>query len=199
MPSSPETIVVVAQTVFVIVALAAALALVLIAYRRPRTMPLAVAAGLVGAALIVVTVSASNSPVYIAIPLALLGVLVGVIGGDPLTRRVLEIATHGRVRETADGGIVVPQAQAPGQSAGSQPDVVLMRGGMTIGYLERVAASLALIAGFPEAIAVIVAIKGVGRFSELASAEARERFIIGTLASLLWSCATAAIVRLALW
>ena len=33
-----------------------------------------------------------------------------------------------------------------------------------------------------------MAIKGVGRFSELAAAEARERFIIGTLSSLLWAC-----------
>jgi hypothetical protein len=55
------------------------------------------------------------------------------------------------------------------------------------------------VAGFPEALAVIVAIKGIGRFSELASAEARERFIIGTLASLLWACAAGALVRLAIW
>ena len=48
------------------------------------------------------------------------------------------------------------------------------------------------------AIAVVVAIKGVGRFTELATAEARERFIIGTLASLIWACACAALVQVAL-
>ena len=74
-----------------------------------------------------------------------------------------------------------------------------MRGGTTIGYLERLAVVIALIAGYPEAIAIVVAVKGVGRFSELAAAEARERFIIGTLSSLLWACILGALVRLAIW
>ena len=55
----------------------------------------------------------------------------------------------------------------------------------------------ALFAGYPEAIAVIVAVKGVGRFTELDSAEARERFIIGSLASLLWAAGVAGILLLA--
>lgn len=42
----------------------------------------------------------------------------------------------------------------------------------------------------------MVAIKGVGRFSELASPEARERFIIGTLASLAWAAALGVLARL---
>lgn len=196
MAVSLETVIFVVQTVFVCAALAAALVLVLVSRRSPRTVPLAIAAGLVGSALVVVTVSPVNTPQFTAIPLAALGVAVAVVGGDPLTRRVLEIATHGRVRETADGGIVVPQLAPDGQPMSPTTDVVLMRGGTTIGYLERVAASLAIVAGFPEALAVIVAIKGIGRFSELAAAEARERFIIGTLVSLLWACAAAAIVRL---
>ena len=41
---------------------------------------------------------------------------------------------------------------------------------------------------------VVVALKGVGRFTELATPAARERFIVGTLASLLWACAVAGIV-----
>ena len=56
-----------------------------------------------------------------------------------------------------------------------------------------------LVAGFPAAIAVIVALKGIGRFTELATPAARERFIVGTLASLVWACAVAAITPLALW
>lgn len=41
----------------------------------------------------------------------------------------------------------------------------------------------------------IVALEGLGRYSELENAAARERFIIGPLASLLWAGAcTAAIV-----
>jgi hypothetical protein len=56
-----------------------------------------------------------------------------------------------------------------------------------------------LIAGYPEAIAIVVAIKGIGRFSELATPAARERFIVGTLASLLWAGRVGALVRLAIW
>ena len=58
---------------------------------------------------------------------------------------------------------------------------------------------MAIIAGYPEAIAVVVAVKGIGRFSELAASEARERFIIGTISSLLWACLVGALVRLAIW
>ena len=58
---------------------------------------------------------------------------------------------------------------------------------------------MAIIAGYPEAIAIVVAIKGIGRFSELTEADTRERFIIGTLASLVWACVAGAFVRLALW
>ena len=73
----------------------------------------------------------------------------------------------------------------------------MLRGGTIIGYLERFATAGAIMAGFPEAIAVLVAIKGVGRFTELEAAEARERFIIGTLVSLIWACVCAGVFRLA--
>jgi hypothetical protein len=52
--------------------------------------------------------------------------------------------------------------------------------------------------GFAEAIAVVVAVKGVGRFTELDAAEARERFIIGTLVSLVWACACGAVFHFTL-
>jgi hypothetical protein len=81
-------------------------------------------------------------------------------------------------------------AQAMGSSA-----VEVLRGGTTIGILERVAIAGAIVAGFPEAVAVVIAIKGVGRFSELAAPEAKERFIIGTLASFVWASACALVLR----
>jgi hypothetical protein len=81
-------------------------------------------------------------------------------------------------------------AQAMGSSA-----VEVLRGGTTIGILERIAIAGAIVAGFPEAVAVVIAIKGVGRFSELAAPEAKERFIIGTLASFVWACACALVLR----
>ena len=38
---------------------------------------------------------------------------VAVLGGNPVTRRVLEIATHGRVKDGANGGILL-DAEAAG-------------------------------------------------------------------------------------
>jgi hypothetical protein len=81
-------------------------------------------------------------------------------------------------------------AEAMGTSA-----VEVLRGGTTIGILERLAIAGAIVAGFPEAVAVVIAIKGVGRFSELAAPEAKERFIIGTLASFVWACACALVLQ----
>jgi len=120
-----------------------------------------------------------------------------VAGGDPVTRRILDIATHGQVREGDAGGILVFRSRA---GEGTEPGLEeVLRGGTTIGYLERLAVVLSLLAGFPEAIAVVVAIKGIGRFSELATSAARERFIVGTLASLLWAGAVGALARLAIF
>jgi hypothetical protein len=46
------------------------------------------------------------------------------------------------------------------------------------------------------AIAYIVAVKGLGRFAELKETPvAAERFIIGTLASMLWAAGIAAAVK----
>ena len=97
----------------------------------------------------------------------------------------------------APGAPGVPGAPGASGASGAYVHEVL-RGGLMIGILERLAVTGAILAGFPEAIAVVVAIKGVGRFTELATAEARERFIIGTLASLIWACACAALVQIAL-
>ena len=202
---STDTLVTGLLSVFLFLALSGVLVLVTVSLRKPTTIPLVIATGILVLAVMVVAVSTVNIPTILGLIIALLGVAIGVIGGNPVTRRVLEIATHGRVRETDDGGIVVrgtttaagdSSAPTPG-SIGDGP--VILRGGTVIGYLERLGAVVAIVAGFPEALAVIVAVKGIGRFSELASAEARERFIIGTLASLLWACAAGALVRLAIW
>ncbi|MFZ4896069.1 hypothetical protein ACL9RL_16615 [Plantibacter sp. Mn2098] len=115
--------------------------------------------------------------------LGFLALVVAVVGGGPAASTVLALASRGSV-DGQHGGIIVQSKE-------------VLRGGTTIGVLERIAVVAALFAGYPEAIAVLVAIKGVGRFTELDSAEARERFIIGSLASLLWACGAAAIVLLA--
>lgn len=72
----------------------------------------------------------------------------------------------------------------------------ILRGGAIIGVLERLAVCLAILTGQPVAIAYVVAIKGLGRFAELKETPvAAERFIIGTLASMLWAAGVAAVVR----
>ncbi|MCR2809976.1 MULTISPECIES: hypothetical protein [unclassified Microbacterium] len=196
----PEAIIVALLSIFLFLAMCAALVLIILSLRRPSTVPLIAAGVLVLLALIVVVVSPVNVPLLMGLIVALLGTAVAVLGGNPVTRRILEIATHGRVRDGANGGIML-DAQAAGVTDGAEPTAPteVLRGGTTIGYLERLAVVMSLIVGFPEALAIVVAIKGVGRFSELAAAEARERFIIGTLSSLLWACIVGALVRLAIW
>ena len=199
----PEAIIVALLSIFLFLALCAALVLIILSLQRPTTLPLIVAGALVVLSLIIVVVSPLNVPLIMGLIVALLGTAVAVLGGNPVTRRILEIATHGRVRDGANGGIILDAAAAGVAEARTRSDrhrdTKCMRGGTTIGYLERLSVVIALIAGYPEAIAIVVAVKGVGRFSELAAAEARERFIIGTLASLLWACVVGALVRLAIW
>lgn len=195
----PDVLLSVALAAFLFLALSAALVLVVLSTRRPREIPLLIAGGLVVLCLLVVVVVPMNVPLIGGLLIALLGTALAAIGGSPITRRVLEVATHGRIAEGDNGGIMLRPAAVPGLVADDAPAREVLRGGTTIGYLERLGVAIAIVAGFPEAIAVVVAIKGIGRFSELAAAEARERFIIGTLASLLWACIVGGLVRLAIW
>lgn len=199
----PEALIVAIMSIFLFLAMCAALALVTVSMRRPSNVPLIVAAGLVVLALIVVAVAPVNVPTIVGLVIALLGTALAVLGGDPITRRVLAIATHGSVRDGSAGGILVRDGSdedgAPSASESTTEIREVMRGGTTIGYLERISVVVAIVAGFPEALAIIVAVKGVGRFSELAAPESRERFIIGTMSSLLWASVVGALVHLAIW
>ena len=67
----------------------------------------------------------------------------------------------------------------------------MLRGGAWIGYLERLAVAATILAGWPEGIALVLAVKGVGRYAELRKPDAPEAFIIGTLTSMLWAAAAA--------
>jgi hypothetical protein len=67
--------------------------------------------------------------------------------------------------------------------------------------LGRAAISATLLAGRPEGMALVRAVKGVGRYPELRGPEsvqshAPETFIIGTLASVLWAAACAGVAVL---
>lgn len=58
-----------------------------------------------------------------------------------------------------------------------------LRGGLWIGLLERAAIIGTLWAGWPEGIAIVLAVKGLGRFEELKNHHAAEQFILGTFSS----------------
>jgi hypothetical protein len=116
--------------------------------------------------------------------------------GDPAAG---DRATGDRAN-TVNGDITVDAgtAAAPASGGGASATRIL-RGGAIIGVLERLAVCLAILAGQPVAIAYVVAIKGLGRFAELKETPvAAERFIIGTLASMLWAAGVAAFTKVVL-
>lgn len=191
----PDALLIAVLSAALVASLCAALVLVLVTLARPSNVPLLIAACLVVVCVMIVAVTPLNVPIPVGMLIALLGTALGVLGGNPITRRVLGIATGGDVREGARGGIMVYDSR----SVDTDRMQEVLRGGTVIGYLERLAVVASFVAGFPEAVAVVVALKGIGRFSELATPAARERFIVGTLASLLWAGLVGALVRLAIW
>ena len=104
--------------------------------------------------------------------------------------------------QAVDGELTAPPSHpaSDGPADGpAQPTQRILRGGAIIGVLERLGVCLAILTGQPVAIAYIVAIKGLGRFAELKETPvAAERFIIGTLTSMLWAAGTAAAVKVLL-
>lgn len=79
----------------------------------------------------------------------------------------------------------LPEADVPGlRAAGEQ-----LKGGYWIGLLERAALFACVLSGFPAGIAVVLGVKGLGRYPELRTplGSKGELFIIGTFASMLWA------------
>jgi len=124
--------------------------------------------------------------------------VVAVAGGGPVTATVLWLVEdgNGRTHSLVRAGDV-------------------LRGGAWIGALERCAVYAAVAAGWPEGLAVVLALKGLGRYSELrasgpshppspagpgagevATGGVAERFLIGSFTSILWAvgCAGAYLV-----
>ncbi len=64
-----------------------------------------------------------------------------------------------------------------------------LKGGYWIGLLERAALFACVLSGFPAGIAVVLGVKGLGRYPELRnpSGSKGELFIIGTFSSMLWA------------
>lgn len=72
-----------------------------------------------------------------------------------------------------------------------------LRGGRVIGWLERAGVFLAIVAGWPEGVALVVALKGLRRYGELRGATegTAERFLIGSFTSLLFASSVAVAAR----
>lgn len=122
---------------------------------------------------------------------ALALVVAGTLG-SPITLAVLRLARAVDEQKalTAEDEAAPETRAALDEAAPDTPGV--LRGGLVIGILERTAVALAILLNEPVAIAYVVAIKGLGRYAELKETPAAaERFIIGTLTSLLWACAVA--------
>jgi hypothetical protein len=153
------------------------------AYGRTIWPPVSLAALAGAAVLAAVADDLSAGRVEVTVLVALAGLL-AVAGGGPLTMRVFATVDRG------EGG---------GRQTLDQAAQVL-RGGAWIGALERLAVFAGLAAGFPEGVAVVLALKGVGRFPDLrndgSGGATTERFIIGTFTSVLWAAACAGMVAL---
>lgn len=114
--------------------------------------------------------------------------------GAWLTGRLLARidAADRKARAADDGAARATEATAPARAAGDGVDSArvraVLRGGWWIGVLERLAVTACILVGFTPGIAVVVAVKGLGRFPQLRDdPAASERFVIGSLASLVWS------------
>lgn len=108
-----------------------------------------------------------------------LAIVASLACGGPMTRAVLRLADPGTP--------VDPLGPA---------FIGVLTGGAWIGALERIAITTALLARWPEGLALVLAVKGLGRYPELRNAAqpgAAERFIIGTFTSALWAAACAGI------
>ncbi|SDP34530.1 hypothetical protein SAMN05660199_03679 [Klenkia soli] len=139
---------------------------------------------LVGAAAALAWVGDPATP-WLRSAVALAAVAAAALGGGPVVTAVLTAADPERA-----------VASLRGDAAGvADPEV--LRGGAWIGVLERLALAATLLLGWPEGVPVVLAVKGLGRFAELAETPAAERFIIGTLTSVLWAGACAGVAVLA--
>ena len=104
--------------------------------------------------------------------IVLIAILAG-FGGGPVTAAILHRVDHG----------------GPIERAGD-----VLRGGAWIGAMERVAIFSTLVAGWPEGLLAVLAMKGLGRYPELKQPGAAERFIIGSFVSVLWAIAWAGVL-----
>ena len=129
-------------------------------------------------------------------------VLLAAVGGGPVTAEVLA-----RVRASVDADAraelaeeyASPELADLAAEAMARPAPVAahqLRGGKWIGVLERAGVAASLVCGWPEGIAIVLAVKGLGRYPELQQGTT-ERFIIGTFASVLFAAGACGVLLVA--
>lgn len=149
---------------------------------------------------------------------AVFSVAAAALGGGPVTMAILRLSVPSvpgnlAVRHSTDApgadSDLVPQRGARDVESASPDSVVdsladpadrpgqILKGGAWIGLLERLAIAVTLWCGWPEGLAIVLAVKGLGRYAELGKDGAAERFILGTFASVLWACACTGVAVLA--
>jgi hypothetical protein len=162
-----------------------------------------VALALAAAAATTGLVTGRGARTYAVTASALLAIALGVVwfGGlsadDSAHRVVLLLAG---VLAVTGGGLVTTQVfMLVDKDSRTVRAGEVLRGGAWIGALERLAVYAALVAGWGPGLAIVLAVKGLGRYPELRNQEdtgAAERFIIGTFTSMLWAVACAALAAL---
>jgi hypothetical protein len=123
-------------------------------------------------------------------------------GGDAPPEHVGHtVAVVAGIVAVAGGGLVTTQVfslvEEPERVRGAG---AVLRGGAWIGALERLGVYAALVAGWAPGLAIVLAVKGLGRYPELRNDDdtgVAERFIIGTFTSVLWAVACAGVAVLA--
>lgn len=125
---------------------------------------------------------------------AVLCVVVATAGGGPVTLAMLRGAELAGMPQITHPAEPAEPAVAGGQPR--EPGRPVLRGGLWIGALERAAIASCLLTGVAEGVALVLAVKSLGRYPELRAPGAAERFIIGTFTSLLWAAAAAGVALL---
>jgi hypothetical protein len=203
-------VIVAALALLALTAVAAGLRLVL---RRVLVDPTVLVAGVTVALLAVAALMAADAGTahgWRRASALVLGVVVAVTGGSDVVRATFRLM-RGELGGRRRPGVTTQSASSTGSNepatgavgVAETPAESVLRGGAWIGYLERAAISATLLAGWPEGMALVLAVKGVGRYPELRDARsneahASEAFIIGTLVSVLWAVAAAGVASLLL-
>lgn len=118
---------------------------------------------------------------HIGIPIVTL--LLSVTLGSPVVNLILKWAQVEPALETNYSGTdkaTVLSSEKPARE--------VLRGGLWIGRLERFAVTLTILVGQAGLLAVVVGVKGLGRYPELKdNPHSAEKFLIGTATSLIWA------------